>query len=118
MRDGLSLGATRLRYEISVVPKWPIPKPVVSHLVKAGLPANITAIAERAEEVHACVMLVFRSAASPVPSHCLHDAMARAHTTALLHACIYFASWGRAMLCAGCGALLSNLSPDSRTGML
>ncbi len=51
VRDGRSLGATKLRYEISVVPKWPIPNTVVSHLVKAGLPANITAIAERAEEV-------------------------------------------------------------------
>ncbi len=51
MRDGRSLGATKLRYEISVVLKWPIPSSVVSHLVKAGLPANITAIAEHAEEV-------------------------------------------------------------------
>ena len=51
VRDGRSLGATRLRYEISVVPRWPIPSSVVSHLVKAGLPANITAIAERGEEV-------------------------------------------------------------------
>lgn len=51
VRDGRSLGATKLRYEISVVPTWPIPSSVVSHLVKAGLPANITAIAERAEEV-------------------------------------------------------------------
>lgn len=51
VRDGRSLGATKLRYEISVVPKWPIPSSMVSHLVKAGLPANITAIAERAEEV-------------------------------------------------------------------
>ena len=33
------------------MPKWPIPSSIVSHLVKAGLPANITAIAERAEEV-------------------------------------------------------------------
>ena len=52
VRDGRSLGATKLRYEISVVPKCPIPSSVVSHLVKAGLPANITAIAERAEEVN------------------------------------------------------------------
>lgn len=55
VRDGRSLGATKLRYEISVVPNWPIPSSVVSHLVKAGLPANITAIAERAEEVRLCL---------------------------------------------------------------
>ena len=57
VRDGRSLGATKLRYEISVVPKWPIPNSVVSHLVKAGLPANITAIAERAEEVQSFALL-------------------------------------------------------------
>lgn len=51
VRDGRSLGTTKLRYEISVVPKWSIPSTLVSHIVKAGLPANICAIAERAEEV-------------------------------------------------------------------
>ena len=74
VRDGRSLGATRLRYEISVVPKWPIPNSVVSHLVKAGLPANITAIAERAEEVCA------------TPQR-FPSALCCAHSFALLDAC-------------------------------
>ena len=51
VRDGKSLGATRLRYEVSVAPKWAIPASLVSALVRAGLPANICAVAERAEQV-------------------------------------------------------------------
>lgn len=51
VRDGQSLGATKLRYEVIVVPKWSLPSTLVSQLVKAGLPANICAIAERAEQV-------------------------------------------------------------------
>lgn len=51
MRDGRSLGTTKLRYEISVAPKWSIPSTLISQVVKSGLPANICAIAERAEEV-------------------------------------------------------------------
>ena len=68
------MGATRLRYEISVVPKWPIPKSVVSHLVKAGLPANITAIAERAEEVRnaSTLLLSFAICSLNRPTECLH----------------------------------------------
>lgn len=49
-REGVSL-ATMLRYEISVVPKWSIPSTIVSHVVRSGLPANIAAIATRAEQV-------------------------------------------------------------------
>lgn len=51
VRNGRSLGTTKLRYEISVAPKWSIPSTLVSKVVKSGLPANICAIAERAEEV-------------------------------------------------------------------
>ncbi|CAL8464995.1 g4530 [Coccomyxa elongata] len=51
VRDGRSLGTTKLRYEISVAPKWSIPSTLVSQVVKSGLPANICAIAERAEEL-------------------------------------------------------------------
>eukprot|EP00884_Botryococcus_braunii_P019796 jgi/Botrbrau1/64/Bobra.0022s0057.1 len=43
--------ATVLRYEIYIVPKWSIPSTIVTSVVKAGLPANIRAIADRAEQV-------------------------------------------------------------------
>lgn len=56
VRDGKSLGATRLRYEISVAPKWAIPASLVSALVRAGLPANICAVAERAEQVRPAIV--------------------------------------------------------------
>ncbi len=47
--NGLS---TLLRYEISVVPKMSIPSTFVSHIVRMGLPTNVSAIAERAEQVN------------------------------------------------------------------
>jgi hypothetical protein len=43
--------ATVLRYEIYIVPKWSIPSTIVTSVVKAGLPSNIRAIADRAELV-------------------------------------------------------------------
>lgn len=43
--------ATVLRYEVYIVPKWSIPSTIVTGVVKAGLPANIRAIADRAEQV-------------------------------------------------------------------
>ena len=42
---------TTLRYEISLVPKLSIPSAALVHVVRSGLPANIKAIARRAEEV-------------------------------------------------------------------
>lgn len=50
VRDGLQL-ATVLRYELSLVPRWPLPPALVTHVVQAGLPANIRAVARRAEQV-------------------------------------------------------------------
>lgn len=40
-----------LRYEISIAPKVPIPASVVTQIVKCGLPANLNAVANRAEGV-------------------------------------------------------------------
>ena len=42
---------TMLRYEISLVPKISIPSAALVHVVRAGLPANLKAVALRAEEV-------------------------------------------------------------------
>ena len=50
MQNGLS-HATILRYEITIVPRWSIPSTIVTTIVKCGLPANVRAIARRAEEV-------------------------------------------------------------------
>ena len=50
VRDGLQF-ATILRYELSLVPRWPLPSALVTHVVQAGLPGNIRAVAQRAEEV-------------------------------------------------------------------
>lgn len=43
--------STVLRYEVAVVPHLSIPGAVVAHVVRCGLPANLTAVARRAEEV-------------------------------------------------------------------
>ena len=43
--------ASILRYEISIVPKLPVPPSIVSQVVKCGLPANLDAVASRAEQV-------------------------------------------------------------------
>ncbi|KAK9837252.1 hypothetical protein WJX81_001866 [Elliptochloris bilobata] len=48
--DGLQF-ATILRYELSLVPRWPLPSALVTHVVQAGLPGNIRAVARRAEEL-------------------------------------------------------------------
>ena len=45
--------ATFLRYDIVIKPKFNLPSRIVSYIVKAGLPANIRAIADRAEMVAA-----------------------------------------------------------------
>ncbi len=50
VRDSLQF-ATVLRYELSLVPRWPLPPALVTHVVQAGLPANIRAVARRAEQV-------------------------------------------------------------------
>jgi hypothetical protein len=42
--------ATVLRYDISVQPRIPMPSAVVSYVVRAGLPANVKAIVQRAEQ--------------------------------------------------------------------
>ena len=42
---------TTLRYEISVVPKFSIPSAALVHVIRSGLPANMQAIALRAEQV-------------------------------------------------------------------
>ena len=41
---------TTLRYQIALVPKLSIPSAAIVHVVRSGLPANIRAIAQRAEE--------------------------------------------------------------------
>lgn len=43
--------ATLLRFDICVRPKVMLPGAIVSYVVRAGLPANIQAVARRAEEV-------------------------------------------------------------------
>ena len=53
VRNGAGLPASTLRYEVSCAPVWPIPATLVSRLVRSGLPANICAVAERAEAVRA-----------------------------------------------------------------
>lgn len=40
-----------LRYEVSLQPDLPLPNSIVSYVVRAGLPANIKAVAQRAEAV-------------------------------------------------------------------
>ena len=45
--------ATILRYDISVQPCIPMPPSVVSYVVRAGLPANVKAIVQRAEDLAA-----------------------------------------------------------------
>lgn len=47
---------TLLKYEISLQPKLSIPSAIVTCVVKAGLPANMMAVAKRAEQVgtHSC----------------------------------------------------------------
>jgi len=42
--------ATVLRYDISVQPRIPMPSAVVSYVVRAGLPANVKAVVQRAEQ--------------------------------------------------------------------
>ena len=41
---------TLLKYEISLQPKLSIPSAIVTCVVKAGLPANMMAMAKRAEQ--------------------------------------------------------------------
>ncbi len=118
VRDGRSLGATKLRYEISVVPKWPIPNTVVSHLVKAGLPANITAIAERAEEVRQLSMFLFKICVYS-PAKVLH----LMHIWRLVHHPHSFALLCAALMMHACGCMsqwpvqvtlsIPQISPDA-----
>ena len=52
---------TTLRYEISLVPKLSIPSAALVYVVRSGLPANMRAVARRAEEVSTpspCLSLV------------------------------------------------------------
>lgn len=44
-----------LRYEVSIVPKLSLPSTVVTTIVRCGLPANVQAIAERAEQANSQV---------------------------------------------------------------
>jgi hypothetical protein len=43
--------ATNLRYEIAAVPQLSISSALVAYVLRCGLPANLTAIARRAEQV-------------------------------------------------------------------
>ena len=43
--------ATVLRYEVVLVPHWSIPSTFMSCVVKSGLPANLIAVAQQAEQV-------------------------------------------------------------------
>lgn len=43
--------ATLLHYEATLQPKQNLPSAIVSHVLVAGLPANILAVARRAEEL-------------------------------------------------------------------
>ncbi|KAK9862967.1 hypothetical protein WJX84_003842 [Apatococcus fuscideae] len=45
--------ATVLRYEVVLVPHWSIPSTIMSCVVKAGLPANLIAVAQQAEQLAA-----------------------------------------------------------------
>ncbi len=72
VRDGRGLPATKLRYEISAAPVWPIPASLVSQLVRTGLPANICAIAERAEEVGRFFVGGFVAALHDCALPCMH----------------------------------------------
>ena len=45
--------ACLLRYELDVVPRWPVPHAIVAAVVAAGLPANVAAIAAAAEAAEA-----------------------------------------------------------------
>lgn len=49
--------ATILRYDISIMPRFNLPSAIVSYIVRGGLPANIKAVAARAEKVFfVCVL--------------------------------------------------------------
>ena len=50
VQDGVSR-ATVLRYEVSIVPKWSLPSTIITTVVRCGLPANVRAVAARAEQV-------------------------------------------------------------------
>ena len=50
VRDSASI-STLLQYELHVLPRWSLPSTLVSCVVRAGLPANVRAIAARAEQV-------------------------------------------------------------------
>ena len=56
VQNGLSL-ATVLRYEVSIVPKWSLPSTIITTIVRCGLPANVRAIATRAEQVRGHFLL-------------------------------------------------------------
>jgi hypothetical protein len=62
VQNGLELAAV-LRYELSLLPRWPLPAALVTHVVQAGLPANIRAVARRAEQAR-------RGCRSPTLSAC------------------------------------------------
>lgn len=49
--DPIAQTSTLLKYEISLQPKLSIPSAIVTCVVKAGLPANMMAMAKRAEQV-------------------------------------------------------------------
>ena len=80
VRDGLQF-ATILRYELSLVPRWPLPSALVTHVVQAGLPANIRAVAWRAEEVHTNILLAAIQVKGRV---CLHI-FSKSYTVTHLH---------------------------------
>ena len=51
VQDGKSL-ATILKYECTIVPEWNLPSTLVAAIIRCGLPANVQAIAKRAEQVN------------------------------------------------------------------
>ena len=43
--------STLLRYEVSLAPRLSLPSTIVTYVLRCGLPANINAMARRAEQV-------------------------------------------------------------------
>jgi len=66
---------TLLKYEISLEPKLSIPSAIVTCVVKAGLPANMMAMATRAEQASALIVwLSCSSAPLALQAHCISRA--------------------------------------------
>ena len=61
-----------LKYEISLEPELSIPSAIVTCIVKAGLPANMMAMAKRAEQASPLIVwLSCSSAPLALKAHCI-----------------------------------------------